>query len=158
MNAPADIRRPPAADRPPRYWNRPRRALVVLVYIMALGVAPLAHAYLSVTGALTEPDAMDDFACLSCHAANRGHIVPPDRSCLSCHPLDFNRNLATAHAQLHVDRIDAAFAVIVVAYSVFCLGALLLVLRPLSLARVLFVLLAALALGGSVAAAFGSMP
>ncbi|HNW93753.1 MAG TPA: hypothetical protein PKM88_12660 [bacterium] len=157
MPRPFDTRVAPEEAAALRYWNRSRIVLVVLVYLMALGVAPLAHAYLTVTGGITGPDAMDDLACLSCHAANRGHITPPDRSCLSCHPMDFDRHLATARTKLHTDRIGSAFGVIIGAYSAFCLGALMFVLRPMSLPRVLFVLAAGLVLGGSVAAAFGKL-
>lgn len=154
MNGVHDTR---VAENTPAYWNRARVALVVLVYLMALGVAPIAHAYLSVTGAITEPDTLDDFACLSCHAANRGHISPPDRSCLSCHPMDFDRHLATAQAQLHLERIGLAFGIIIGAYAAFCLGALMFVLRPVSLPRILFVICAGLLLGGSIAAVFGKL-
>lgn len=147
-----DARRP-EAEAP--YWSRARVTLVVMVYIMALGIAPLAHAWLSIAGVISSPDTLDDFACASCHAANRGHIVPPDRSCLSCHPMDFGRHLSSTRHAIHAERLDPTFALLVLAYGLFTLGALLFVLKPNSPRRALFVTLTGLALGGIVAAAFG---
>ncbi len=153
-----DTRSPEPAVSGEPYWNRPRLVLVALVYLMAVAVVPLAHAYLSITNAVSEPDTLDDFACLSCHAANRGHIAPPDRSCLSCHPMDFGRHLATARAETHVERAGAPLGILVGAYATFCLGALLFVLRPISPARILFAAVSALALGGVIAGLFGGRP
>lgn len=134
-----------------------RHVGIALAMLIAAGVYPLAHAYLSITGVLTSPSGLDDFACLSCHAANSGHIVPPDRSCISCHPLDLERHLEAEAPLAYLGRIDAAFYALIASYSLFAVSFLLFVLKPVSLPRMAALLIFGLIMGGVMAAAFGAM-
>lgn len=131
---------------------------VLLVYLLAAAAYPVLHAHLSVTGAIVGPEGQTDFACLTCHGLDRGHVSPPDRSCLSCHLLDFDRRALAETCAIRPERVQTPFWVLAGAYALFCVSALAFVLRPSSPRRAAAALLSLLLLGGVAAAAFGASP